>query len=358
MPKQDWHRSKPLPLIAGVADTPLRPFLERLISGEDLSPIEAAGFFTSLLDENAQPAQIAGALVALAAKGETPAELAGMADVMRKRAIRITSRQKGVVDTSGTGSSAAKTFNISTAAAFVAAGAGATVAKHTNRGVATKCGSADVLEKLGIKITGEPETAQAALSGTGLAFLFAAKFHPALRRLGDVKRNLGIRTTLNLLGVLGNPARASRQIVGVWHPQLIKPIAQALSLLGAQHAWVVHGSDGLDELTISGETYVAEVLGDKVKTFKVTPEDFGLTRGATDHLRIKTPAESAQIITDVLLSKRRDEARALVVMNAAAAIMVAGLAKQPLQAARLAEQSIDSDSARVKLDRIIQVTNK
>jgi anthranilate phosphoribosyltransferase len=358
MPKKEWHRSKPLPMIASVADTSLRPFLERLISGEDLSPIEAAGFFTALLEESAQPAQIAGALVALAAKGETPAELAGMADVMRKRAVKISSRQKALVDTSGTGSSAAKTFNVSTAAAFVAAGAGASVAKHTNRGVATKCGSADVLEKLGIKITGEPETAQAALNGTGLAFLFAPKFYPVLRRIGDVKRSLGIRTTLNLLGVLGNPVRAPRQIVGVWHPELIKPIAQALSILGTQHAWVVHGSDGLDELTIQGETYVAEVLGGKIKTFKITPEDFGLKSGKTDQLHIKTPGESAQIITDVLLSKRRDEARALVVLNAAAAIIVAGLAKQPMQAARLGEQSIDSDAARIKLDRLIQVTNK
>jgi anthranilate phosphoribosyltransferase len=358
MPKKEWHRSKPLPLIASVADTPLRPFLERLISGEDLSPIEAAGFFTALLDENAQPAQIAGALVALAAKGETPAELAGMTDVMRKRAVKINSRQKALVDTSGTGSSAAKTFNVSTAAAFVAAGAGATVAKHTNRGVATKCGSADVLEKLGIKVTGEIETTQAALNGTGLAFLFAPKFYPILRRVGDVKRSLGIRTTLNLLGVLGNPARTPRQVVGVWHPDLIRPIAQALALLRTQHAWVVHGSDGLDELTISGETYVAEVSGGKIKAFRITPEDFGLKAGKTDHLHIKTPGESAQIITDVLLSKRRDEARSLVVINAAAAILVAGLAKQPMQAARLAEQSIDSDSARIKLERLIKATNK
>lgn len=358
MSKKEWHQTKPLPLIAGVADTPLRPFLERLIGGEDLSPIEAAGFFTALLDESAHPAQIAGALVAMAAKGESAAELAGMADVMRKRAVRINSRQKNLVDTSGTGSSRAKTFNVSTAAAFVAAGAGVTVAKHTNRGVATKAGSADVLEKLGVKISGEPEVAQAGLSGTGLAFLFAPKFHPALRRLGDVKRNLGIRTTLNLLGVLGNPARAPRQVVGVWHPELIKPIAQALALLGAQHAWVVHGSDGLDEITTAGETYVAEVAGGKIKTFRITPDEFGIKRGATTGLRIKTPAESAQIITDVLLSRRRDEARSLVVLNAAAAIMVAGLAKQPMQAARLAEQSIDSDSARVKLERLIQTTNK
>jgi anthranilate phosphoribosyltransferase len=358
MPKNDWHSSQPLPLIASVADTPLRPYLERLMAGEDLSASEAAAFFSALLDENAQPPQIAGAMVALAAKGETPAELAGMADVMRKRAAKISSRQKALVDTSGTGSSAAKTFNVSTAAAFVAAGAGATVAKHTNRGVATKCGSADVLEKLGIKVTGEIDTAQAGLNGTGLAFLFAPKFYPALRRIGDVKRSLGIRTTLNLLGVLSNPAKASRQVIGVWHPELIKPIAQALALLKAQHAWVVHGSDGLDELTLKGETFVAEVAGGKIKTFRITPQDFGLKPGKIDHLRIKTPTESAQIITDVLLSRRRDEARSLVVINAAAAILVAGLAKQPMQAARLAEQSIDSDSARIKLDRLIQATNK
>jgi len=358
MPKKEWHQTKPPPLIASVADTPLRPFLERLINGEDLSVAEAAEFFTALLDESANPTQIAGALVALAAKGESPGELAGMASVMRRRAMKINSRQKNLVDTSGTGASRAKTFNISTAAAFVAAGAGATIAKHTNRGVATKTGSADVLEKLGVKISGEPEVAQAGLSGTGLAFLFAPKFHPALRRLGDIKRSLGIRTTLNLLGVLGNPARASRQVVGVWHQELIKPIAQALSLLGTQHAWVVHGSDGLDELTINGETYVAEVAGGKIKTFKISPEDFGIKPGKTEHLRAKNAGESAQIISDVLLSKRRDEARSLVVLNAAAAIIVAGLAKQPVQAARLAERSIDSDSARIKLDRLIQTTNK
>jgi anthranilate phosphoribosyltransferase len=358
MPKKEWHQTKPLPLIASVADTPLRPFMERLINGEDLPVADAAAFYTALVDEAAHPAQIAGALVALAAKGETPAELAGMASVMRRRAIRVNSRQKGLVDTCGTGTSRSKTFNVSTAAAFVAAGAGVTVAKHTNRGVATKIGSADVLEKLGIKVSVEPEVVQAGLSGTGLAFLFAAKFHPALRRLGDVKRNLGIRTTLNLLGVLGNPARATRQVVGVWHPDLIKPIAQALSLLGTEHAWVVHGSDGLDEITINGETFVAEVTEGKIKTFKVTPEDFGVKRGKTAGLRVRSSDESAQVITDVLLSRRRDEARSLVIVNAAAAIIVGGLADKPMQAARLAEQSIDSDSARVKLERLIQSTNK
>ena len=358
MPKTEWLTAAPVSATNSKAETPLYKYLIRLIRGENLSLSESAEFFRALTDINANPAQIAGALVALTAKGETFEELAGMARVMRENAIKITSRQKNFIDLAGTGSSPSKTFNVSTAAAFVAAGAGLTVAKHANRAVTSKTGSADVLSKLGVKITIEPEAVQACLNGAGIGFMFAPKFHPALRRVGDVRSKLGIRTCLNLLGVLSNPANAPKQLIGVWHRSLIEPMAQALSLLGTQNAWIVHGSDGLDEITLTGETFVAEVVGGKIRKFSVSPEDFGLQRGRIEHLKTETAEQSAKIIREVLASQRRDEARSLVVLNTAAALIIGGIAKEPMHAARLAEQSIDSHSAQVKLERLIQTTNK
>ena len=356
--KTEWLHSAPVSATNDKADTKLFPFLMRLMRGEDFSMEEAANFYRALTDSDANPAQIAGALVALTAKGETFAELAGMARVMRKQAVKIKTRQKNLIDTCGTGSSAAKTFNVSTAAAFVAAGAGLAVAKHSSSGVMSKTGSADVLTKLGVKISGEPEVAQTCLNGAGICVMFAPKFHPTLRRVGEVRRNLGTRSCLNLLGVLANPASAKKQLVGVWHRSLFEPMAQALALLETQSAWVVHGSDGLDEMTLTGETFVAEVFGNKIREFRIAPEDFGLQRGKIDHLRIKTADESAKIIKEVLSSKRRDEARSLIVLNAAAALVIGGVARDPMHAARLAEQSIDSGQAQNKLDRLIQTTNK
>ncbi len=358
MSKTEWLQSAPLSATNSKADTKLFPFLIRLMRGEDFSADEAADFFRAMTDFNANPAQIAGALVALTAKGETFTELAGMARVVREQAVKINTRQKNLIDIGGTGASAAKTFNVSTAAAFVAAGAGLSVAKHSNRGVMSKTGSADVLSKLGVKVSGETEVAQTCLNGAGICVMFAPKFHPTLRRLGDIRRNLGIRSCLNLLGVLSNPASAPKQLVGVWHASLFEPMAQALALLGTESAWVVHGSDGLDELTITGETYVAEVFGNKIREFRIAPEDFGLQRGKIEHLRAETAEESAKIIQEVLGSRRRDEARSLIVINAAAALVVGGIARDPVHAARLAEQSIDSGQAQNKLERLIQTTNK
>ncbi len=358
MSKTEWLLAAPVSATNGKAETALFQSLVRLIRGEDLALDEAAEFFRALTDLNANPAQIAGALAALTAKGETAEELAGMAGVMREQAVKISTRHKNLIDTCGTGSSASKTFNVSTAAAFVVAGAGLPVAKQINRGVMSRTGSADVLSKLGVEISSEPEIVQACLNGAGICFMFAPKFHPNLRRVGDIRRSLGIRSCLNLLGVLANPAKPSRQIIGVWHTSLLEPLAQALALLGTQRAWVVHGADGLDEITLTGETFVAEVSGGKVNTFKLTPEDFGLHRAAIGHLRAETPEQSAKIIREILGGGRRDEARSLVVLNAAAALLVGGLASEPIHAARLAEQSIDSASAGVKLERLIQTTNK
>lgn len=340
------------------AETPLYPFISRLIRGEDLSASDAAAFFRALTDSHAGSNQIAAAITALTTKGETFEEIAGMAAVIRGQAVAIKAPNKNAVDITGTGLSSAKTFNVSTAATLVAAGAGAVIAKQSNRGVTSRTGSADVLAELGVKVASEPPLAQTSLSGVGLAFLFAPKFHPSLRRVGEVRRSLGIRTCLNLLGVLSNPAGVSRQLVGVWHPSLVEPAARALSLLRSAHTWVVHGSDGLDEITLQGPTLVVETVGANTRKFQIAPKHFGLKAGRTDHLKASTPKESAKIIREVLSSRRRDEARSLVVINAAAALIVGGLAKDPMQAARLAEQSIDSGQAQNKLERLIQITNK
>ena len=325
---------------------------------EDLSAREAADFFKALIEPNANPAQVAAALTALTAKGETHEELAGMASVMRATLIKVPGAQKGGVDIVGTGSSAVKTFNVSTAAALVAAGAGLTIAKQCNRGVMSKLGSADVLGELGVKIADEPNIAQISLRGTGLCFLYAAKFHPQLRRVGDIRSSLGIRTCLNVLGLLANPGSVSRHVIGVWHRSLVEPVARALAMLKTDAAWVVHGADGLDEVSLSGKTFIGSVQGDKVQAVVVTPADFGLKAASIEHLRAKSGKESARIIRDVLASRRRDEARSLVVLNAAAALVVGGLARDPMQAARMAEQSIDSGQAQNKLDRLVQITNK
>jgi anthranilate phosphoribosyltransferase len=233
-----------------------------------------------------------------------------------------------------------------------------TIAKQSNRGVATKCGSADVLGELGVKVAGEIAVAQAALSGVGLTFMFAPKFFPGLRRVADIRSSLGIRTCLNLLGLMANPAGATRQVIGVWHRSMVEPVARALALLKAEHTWVVHGQDGMDEITLAGKTLVGIVKNGNVTSQVISPTDMGLKLSKVEHLRAADAKQSAAIIRDVLLSKRRDEARSLVVLNAAAAIFVGGLAKDPVHAARLAEQSIDSGMAQNKLERLIQITNK
>ena len=368
--KTDWLKSASLAELpdGSQADTLLRPFLWRLMRGEDLTQKEAAEFFRILLDKDrTNSEQIAAALVALAIKGETGAELAGMAQVMRERAMNFASRKQKLVDIGGTGASTVKTFNASTAAAFVIAGAGLPVAKHCNRRVTSQTGSLEVLESLGVQLNfttedgGESRSREAAitaLEGANICFLAITAFHGSINRISNIRSKLGIRTSLNLLGTLASPARPAFQIVGVWHRSLIEPIAEALKLLGVERAWVVHGADGLDEITLADETYVAEVTKSKINTFIVTPEDFGLQRHNLDELRVTTAQESAQIITDILNGTRRDSARSLVIINAAAALLVGGAAKSPIQAARLAERSIDSDSARVKLERLIMTTSR
>ncbi|MBV9241302.1 MAG: anthranilate phosphoribosyltransferase [Acidobacteria bacterium] len=355
--RSDWLKYAPLTATTPRAETPLFPYIAKLMRREHMSQDEAANFFRALADPSSGSNQIAAALVALTTKGETPEELAGMASVMRALAVKIKA-PKTAIDIAGTGSSTARTFSVSTAAALVAAGAGVVVAKQSNRGVSSKVGSTDVLGELGVKVSLEPQVAQGLISGTGIAFISAPHFHPSLRRIADVRAKLGIRTCLNVLGLLANPAGVRHHLIGVWHRSLIEPVSKALALLKAENAWVLHGSDGLDEVTLAGKTFVGAVKDGEVRPYVISPADFGLKAAKIDSLRTKTPRENANIIREVLGSKRRDEARSLIVLNAAAAIFVAGLAADPIHAARLAERSIDSGMAQNKLERLVQVSTK
>ncbi|HEX8557277.1 MAG TPA: anthranilate phosphoribosyltransferase [Pyrinomonadaceae bacterium] len=339
------------------AGGPLREFTLRLMRGEDLRREEAATLLDALLDGSATDAQIGAALVALAVKGETAEELAGLASAMRRRAVRISARHERFVDTAGTGSSAAKTFNVSTAAAFVIAGAGLPVAKHGSRAATSRSGSADVLAALGVNVSAAPEVSESCLNELGVCFMFAPLYHGATARVAGVRRELGVHTTFNLLGPLTNPAGAPRQVIGVWHEALAEPLARTLLALGSERAWVVHGLDGLDEVTLDGRTKVAEVADGAVRVFDVGPEDFGLAPSGLEALRGGGAEENARVIRSILSGERRDAGRALVVANAAAALYVGGLAGDLLEAARLAGRSIDSGAALEKLEGLARASN-
>lgn len=339
-------------------DVSLRALLSRLMRGEALQRDEAANLLDALLDGEATDAQIGAALVALAIKGETVEELAGMATAMRLRAVRIQCRHKRFIDTAGTGSSNAKTFNVSTAAAFVIAGAGLAVAKHGNRAATSRTGSADVLTALGVQVTAAPEVSERCLNEIGICFMFAPLYHGATARVAGIRRELGVHTTFNLLGPLTNPAGAPSQIIGVWHRSLVEPLARTLAALGTKKAWVVHGVDGLDEITLADKTAVAEASNGSVRTFEIAPEDFGLKRASLESLSAGDAANSARTIREVLGCERRDEARDLVVINAAAGLFVGGMAADLIEARRQAEKSIDEGSARAKLDELAKATNE
>ena len=310
-----------------------------------------------MLDPEATDAQIASTLVALRMKGETFEELAGLTEAMRERAIRITSGHACFIDTAGTGSSRVKTFNVSTAAAFVIAGAGLAVAKHWNRAASSLCGSADVLAALGVNVSVPPEVSEKCLNEIGICFMFAPLYHGATARVANVRRELGVQTTFNLLGPLTNPAHAPRQIIGVANPNAIEPVASALALLGTERAWVVHGADGLDEVTIADKTFVAEARHGEVRRFEITPEEFGFERAGLDGLSSGDAEINANVIRAILSGDRRDAARALVIVNAAAALRVGGFADDLRAATQLAESSIDSGEAQHKLDQLVRATN-
>jgi anthranilate phosphoribosyltransferase len=334
----------------------LHYFLSRLVRRDDLSRAEASQLLDALLDESASDAQIAGTLIALTAKGETIEELTGLAESLRSRATRVRCNHPCFIDTSGTGSSRSKTFNISTAAAFVIAAAGLPVAKHGNRAASSKSGSADVLTALGVNVSALPEVSERALHEIGMCFMFAPLYHSATARVAGVRRQLGVQTTFNLLGPLSNPAGAPRQIVGVWRKDLVHKIASALAALGTERAWVVHGEDGLDEITLTGKTFVAEAADGEVRSFEIAAKDFGLSKSELNHLRGGDPEANAQIIRSVLDGSRKDEARSLIVMTAAAALVVGDVVSDLVEGAELADRVIDTGAAQQKLDDLISIT--
>ena len=335
----------------------LTEFLARLVRREDLNRQEAGELLDALLDQEATDAQISAALVALAAKGETVEELTGLVEGLRSRAVRVNSQHQCFIDTAGTGSSPAKTFNISTAAAFVIAAAGLPVAKHGNRAASSKSGSADLLTALGVNVSAIPSVSESSLNEIGICFMFAPLYHGATARVAGIRRQLGIHTTFNLLGPLSNPAGAPRQIVGVWRKDLAEQMASVLAVLGTERAWVVHGEDGLDEITLAGKTHVAEAHGGQVRTFEIDPAEFGFDAASLDHLRGGDTEANARIVRGVLEGSRQDEARRLVIMTAAAALLLGDMAADLREAAALAGQAIDSGAAEAKLEMLIQATN-
>lgn len=335
------------------------PLLEKLHRREDLSVDEAAGAMAEIMDGRAQPSNIAALLVALGMKGERPAEIVGLARVMRSRATALpfASGPPDVFDTCGTGGDGADTFNVSTAAALVVAACGVRVAKHGNRSVSSRCGSADVFESLGVKIDGSPAAAVRCLEQAGIAFLFAPTFHPSMRHAGPTRKELGIRTAFNLLGPLTNPAGAARQLVGVPRPELTELVARSLGMLGTARAWVVHGADGLDELSTTGYSKVSEYRDGAVNTFYVHPSEFGVPKAARADLKGGDAAHNAGIIR-AILDGRRGAPRDIVVYNAGASLLIAGRAATLTEGAALAADAIDAGRARDALARLVAVSNE
>ncbi|MEL6547202.1 MAG: anthranilate phosphoribosyltransferase, partial [Myxococcota bacterium] len=300
----------------------LKAVIQRAASGMNLAADEIAAAVGEIMDGDASDAQIAALLVALRMKGETVDEIEGAARAMRARMNSVTLDVSPLLDTCGTGGDSSGTFNISTAVAFVAAAAGIYVAKHGNRAVSSRSGSADVLRELGVNLDAPPGTVEAAIRETRIGFLFAPHHHPAMKHATPIRRELGMRTIFNVLGPLTNPAGAPNQLLGVFTRDLVSPIAHVLGRLGSKRAWVVHGEDGLDELTVCGMTHVAEWNGEQVVERTVVPEDVGLKTAHPESLKGGTPEENAAIIREVLSGSREGPARDVVALNAGAALVV------------------------------------
>ncbi|HVJ26195.1 MAG TPA: anthranilate phosphoribosyltransferase [Vicinamibacterales bacterium] len=330
--------------------------LEKLHRREDLTTDEASAAMDEIMDGRAQPAQIAGLLVALRMKGERPAEIVGLARTMRGRATKLSKTFEPVFDTCGTGGDRAHTFNVSTVSALVVAACGVRVAKHGNRSVSSRCGSADLFEALGVNITADPAIVERCLDEAGIAFFFAPTFHPSMRHAAPTRRELGIRTAFNLLGPLTNPAGASRQLVGVPRPELTELVARSLALLGAERAWVVHGADGLDEISTTGYTKVSECRGGSVNTFYVHPSDFQLAKAAPEALRGGEASDNAEIAKRILAGER-GPARDIVLLNAGVSLLIAEQVATVPEGVQRSAEAIDSGAASAVLERLVALSN-
>ena len=335
----------------------LLPFLHRVASHQHLAADDARDAMLAILDGEATVAQIAAFLTALRMKEVTVEELTGFARAMRERVRRVEVIPNGtpLLDTCGTGGDGSGTFNISTISAFVAAGAGVRVAKHGNRSLSGTCGSADILEALGVRIVTEPELIARAIEEAGIGFLFAPALHPAMQHAQPARMELKMRTVFNLLGPLTNPAGASRQLIGAPSPEAAEMMAGTLAALGAEHAFVVHGADGLDEVSTTGSTLVFEVRDAGVRRFAWEPEDFGVARATPETLRGGDLSRNCAIARNVL-SGAPGPQREIVLVNAAAALMAAGRAETPQEGTELAAESIDSGRAAERLARLVAIT--
>jgi len=332
----------------------LKKAISDVVSRKDISQAEISSVMEIIMEGKATPAQIGALLTGLRMKGETVDEITGAAKVMREKAVHIhvnISPGEALVDTCGTGGSGAQTFNVSTTAAFVVAGADVKVAKHGNRSVSSRSGSADVLEALGVNLALLPEDVARAVETIGMGFMFAPALHPAMKYAIEPRREIGIRTIFNILGPLTNPAWANVQVLGVYDPVLTRPLAEVLGRLGSKRAWVVHGEGGLDELSLLGKSVVAEWDRNEVKEFVIRPEDAGLKPCKAEDLKGGDAEKNARILKDIILGKKGPK-RDMVLLNAGAAIYLAGKAKSLKEGVLLAAESIDSMEAMKKLEAL------
>ncbi|MEC7641784.1 MAG: anthranilate phosphoribosyltransferase [Nitrospinota bacterium] len=330
--------------------------LLKVVEGHDLSEQEMGEVMMRIMEGEADPISLGAFLTALRIKGENVNEIVGAAKVMRKKAVILTVSADPILDTCGTGGDGGNTFNISTAAAFLVSGAGITVAKHGNRAVSSRSGSADVLTCLDINIEAETNRVEQCLQQVGIGFLFAPRMHPAMKNAAEVRKKLGYRTIFNLLGPLTNPAGAHAQVIGVYDLQWTLPLAQVLKKMGSRHAFVVHGEDGLDEISLAAPTHISELKKGEINNYMIEPEQFGMQRCQAEDLKGGSPEDNATIIRNILRGEKGPK-RDIVVLNAAAAIAAAGKAENLESALVLARESIDSGAALQKLTALIHVSN-
>jgi len=329
----------------------IKEAIAKVVERENLTMTETEQVMGEIMSGEATPAQISAFLTALRMKGETASEIAGCARVMRENALRVTPKRTDVVDTCGTGGDASGTFNISTAVAFVVAGTGVGVAKHGNRSVSSKCGSADLMEALGIKISLSAEQVAQCIDEVGIGFLFAPGFHPAMKYATPVRQEIGLRTIFNVLGPLANPAWAKRQLIGVYSAQLVPTIAEVLRNMGTEHAFVVHGAGGLDELSTTGVNQVAELKDGEIHAFELAPTELGIPKANPQDLLGGTAQENIEIVKSVLGSEKGPK-RDVVILNASAVLVAAGKTADLKEGLKIAAESIDSGRA---LDKVTQL---
>ena len=335
----------------------IKEAIEKVRKRIDLSEAEMRDLFEEIMSGKAEYADIVAFLDGLRKKGETVTEITAAALVMREKSFHIKVDGGGVVDTCGTGGTGLNTFNISTTAAFVVAGCGVRVAKHGNRSSSGQCGSADVLEALGVKINIEPGSVAKCIKETGIGFMFAPAFHAAMKHAVGPRKELGGKTVFNILGPLSNPAGATHQVIGVYDAKLTEVMAGVLKNLGSKRAFVVHGNDGLDEITITGSTKISELDKGRVRTYEVSPEDFGLKRAPLGDIKGAGPKENAESVISILKGERSAR-RDVVLANAAASLVCAGKAKDFKDGVKLAGESIDSGKALEKLSKLVEFTNR